>query len=134
MQCMRCGRDTEADQVFCPDCLDEMKNYPVKPDTPVVLPHYGPNVQLKKSASKRTLTNEELTRKLKRRTRLLSSLLSVAVLLALGFGYIAVTLYEEYSDKFLPGQNYSAVKEETTAPSTESVPEASDVSRETMVR
>jgi len=122
MQCMRCGRDTDMDQVFCQDCLDEMKHYPVKPDTPVILPHYGPNMQLKKLPAKRTLSSEELTKKLKRRIRLLSALLSVAVVLALAFGYIAVTLYDEYSEKFLPGQNYSAVKEETTAPSTETAP------------
>ena len=112
MQCMKCGRDTDADQVFCQDCLGEMDQYPVKPDAPVVLPHHSSNVFPKKMPAKRTLTSDELERKLKRRTRLLSALLSVAVLMAMAFGYISWKLYHEYSNKFLPGQNYSVVQED----------------------
>ncbi len=38
MQCIRCGREIPAGQVFCRDCLDEMARCPVKPGTPVQLP------------------------------------------------------------------------------------------------
>ena len=37
MGCLKCGADTAKDQVFCDACQEEMKQYPVKPDTPVQL-------------------------------------------------------------------------------------------------
>ena len=38
MQCIKCGKDTENDQVFCDDCLNAMEEYPVKATTTVHLP------------------------------------------------------------------------------------------------
>lgn len=38
MNCMKCGRETGDGAVFCEKCLNLMKEYPVKPGTPVVLP------------------------------------------------------------------------------------------------
>ena len=38
MSCMRCGKETEADNVFCNECLEDMKRHPVKPGTPIQLP------------------------------------------------------------------------------------------------
>lgn len=39
MSCMRCGKETEVHQVFCTECLADMERHPVKPDTPIQLPH-----------------------------------------------------------------------------------------------
>ena len=38
MNCLRCGRETENQQVFCKACLDYMALHPVRSDTPVYLP------------------------------------------------------------------------------------------------
>ena len=38
LRCMKCGRDTEEGRTFCPDCMEDMKNYPVRPGTVVRLP------------------------------------------------------------------------------------------------
>lgn len=38
MQCIKCGRDTENNQVFCPECLASMDQAPIKPGTPVSIP------------------------------------------------------------------------------------------------
>ncbi len=38
MKCMRCGNQTEENQVFCAECLEDMERQPVKPGTPVLLP------------------------------------------------------------------------------------------------
>lgn len=38
MKCIRCARDTTENHVFCDECLKEMELYPVRSDTPVVLP------------------------------------------------------------------------------------------------
>lgn len=38
MNCVKCGRETGEDQVFCELCLSEMENYPVKPGTAIHIP------------------------------------------------------------------------------------------------
>lgn len=38
MNCIRCGREIEAEQVFCAECLEDMERHPVKPGTPIQLP------------------------------------------------------------------------------------------------
>ena len=37
MNCMKCGREIALGQVFCKECLADMSQYPVKPETPVPL-------------------------------------------------------------------------------------------------
>ena len=39
MACLRCGKPTEENQVFCPECLEVMESQPVKPDTPIQIPN-----------------------------------------------------------------------------------------------
>lgn len=39
MNCIRCGKETEENHVFCDECLKDMEQYPVKPGTPIVLPN-----------------------------------------------------------------------------------------------
>lgn len=38
-QCLKCGKKTEGNSVFCGECLTVMERYPVKPGTVVHLPH-----------------------------------------------------------------------------------------------
>ena len=38
MNCMKCGRETKEDAVFCEDCLDHMNRHPVPPNTLVYVP------------------------------------------------------------------------------------------------
>lgn len=118
MQCMKCGRDVEAGQVFCEICLADMEKYPVKPGTVVTLPHYQRQAQPKKTA-KRVVPLDEQLRKAKKRNRILALVLVLVILAAAGFAWLAASLYIEYDGKFLPGQNYSAVgsDETTEAPS-----------------
>ena len=37
-QCLKCGKKTEAQSVFCGECLAVMEHYPIKPGTVVHLP------------------------------------------------------------------------------------------------
>lgn len=39
MNCLRCGKETEENQVFCKECLEDMERHPVKPGTPIQLPN-----------------------------------------------------------------------------------------------
>ena len=119
MQCMKCGRDLDENQVFCDICREDMKEYPVKPGTVVLLPHYQrPYTQPKKTV-KRVVPLEEQFRKVKSRNRILAWLLAGTITVAAGLGYLAAALYIEYVGKFLPGQNYSVKSTEPPSEPTE---------------
>ena len=118
MGCMKCGRDIVEGQVFCPECLEKMEKYPVKPGTPVLLPNRRKEMP-KKAPTRRKLSSEEQIRRLRRLNRTLSFLLALSLMVTIFLGYIAVLHFME-EEKFLPGQNYTSI---VTAPT--------DVSRET---
>ena len=80
--CLKCGRETISEQVFCVNCLADMSKYPVLPGTVVQLPLRKDPVPVKKQpAKKRSVSPEEQIRNLKHRCRVLTLLV---VLLAWG--------------------------------------------------
>lgn len=107
MTCLKCGRNTKDDHVFCDECLVVMERYPVKPGTPVHLPHHAfVQTPRKTTPRKRTLSPEEQIAGLKRnlrRSRLVGLVLLVALSLA------TVLLVREFAGKDIPaiGQNYT---------------------------
>ena len=116
MNCVKCGREIEENQVFCPDCLTEMDGYPVKPGIVVHIPKHSGADEEKKSLirKKPILTPEEQIRKLKRRL-LWARMTVAALLLACGIlcfvvGKVAVEL-DFYR---IIGQNYSTVETANT--------------------
>lgn len=113
MGCMKCGRDMEDGQVFCVECLEVMKKYPVKPGTVVTIPARRNDGPVRRTPRKRTLSPEEQVKKLRRRCRVLGLLLALCVALSCVLGWFALEHFLE-GETFLPGQNYSAL--ETTVP------------------
>lgn len=107
MNCMKCGVEIEAGQVFCQDCLAEMANYPVKPGTAVQLPRTQEGLPSKKPVHRRAPSAEEQVKSLKKLLRVLTVgwLITLALLAALVYPAIAHLM----EDDFLPGQNYSSV-------------------------
>ena len=110
MNCMKCGRETRGEDVFCQDCLTEMKKYPVDPGTVVLLPKREENHFIKKPQPKRRAapTPEEQIKSLKIRLRI------VTVMLLISLTLMAVLVYpvaRELLDdpRFRPGQNYNTV-------------------------
>lgn len=92
MNCMKCGREIPAGQVFCDGCLEIMKQYPVKPDTAVSLPRNRQNAAAKKPASRRRpLSPEEQVPILKRscrRLRFCVAFLSLLLVAAAVFAFL----------------------------------------------
>lgn len=118
MQCMKCGRDLESGEVFCAECREAMKQYPVKPGTVVQLPHRTDDAASKKPQPRRkSVSQEEQLEMLKDLTRRMALALVVAIALVVGLGYAVVKQYLENRDKLAPGQNYSVMS--TEAPTTE---------------
>ena len=70
MYCIKCGKDTKSECIFCDSCLDSMEKYPVKPGTPISLPVRQPLAPIKKTQTRRKLELEEKVLHQKRSIRL----------------------------------------------------------------
>lgn len=96
MPCIKCGRKLEDGQTFCPGCLEEMTEYPIKPGTPVLLPQHPKDLPEKTRQKKRELKPEEQIRQLKSANWWLK--LTVIALVA-AFALLAVLLLIMLSDR-----------------------------------
>ncbi len=82
MYCLKCGKETGSEKIFCESCLASMEKYPVKPGTHIQLPRRDAPVTVKKQARRRSLNQDEIIRRQKRALRILSAcLLVVSILL-----------------------------------------------------
>lgn len=90
MYCLRCGVETDKEQVFCNKCLDNMERHPVKPGTPIKIPLRESNSTAKKNNRRKTVTPEEQVVRLKVGIRTLWALLLTAWVLIgiLAFLYV----------------------------------------------
>ena len=116
MNCLKCGRELEMEQVFCDDCLLEMEKYPVKPGTVVQLPHRRETTNVRKSQFRRkaNLPLEDQVKSLRFRVRLLTILLAVVSILLILLSYPAIK--EILDEDYLPGQNYTSFSQAETTP------------------
>lgn len=123
MNCVKCGREIEHDQVFCPVCLEGMEAYPVKPGTVVHIPKRPEQETEKKAAPrKKVLSPEEQIQRLKKkvvRLRIgLAVMLLLCGLLCFAVGR-AVTELDFY--RFL-GKNYNTVETSPTETAATAAP------------
>lgn len=109
MNCMKCGREIQQGQVFCPDCLEDMEKYPVKPGTVVQLPARPKQAPVKKPNRRRThtLAPEEQVPRLRRHIRWLRLFLLMALAALALTGWLFVQELYEDGEVLLPGQNYA---------------------------
>ena len=108
MQCLRCGRETEEDRVFCFLCESIMVKQPVKPNTVVTIPERSVRYRNNAPARKPQKTEDD-TEQLRRtilQLRLWVCMLMAALMLCVG-----VLTWQELSreDKPAIGQNYNSV-------------------------
>ena len=122
MNCMRCGREIPLDQVFCSECLENMKRHPVKPGVVIQLPKREEDVFLRRPAKHVSVTPEKQLERVRQRSRLISTFLILLVLLAAAVGFLSGMHLERHRIIDHMGQNYST---------SESTEESKNVSRET---
>lgn len=114
MSCLRCGRDTEENQVFCRLCLKEMEKYPVKPGTAVQIPIYPVETENRKSKAKPP-TLEETYQKLRHTYRILLVVLAgVIILFGLTLGMLISTRNRMQKMTTPPLQNFNTTQTTTT--------------------
>lgn len=111
MNCMKCGRETEEDQVFCRACLEEMEAHPVKPGTVVLIPSRKEEEELRKSQHRKKQLPSLSEQNIRLKKKLLWARIALAVLLLLcgllcfAVGRVAI----EWDAEQAMGQNYSTV-------------------------
>ena len=106
MYCMKCGREVEGEQVFCPDCLAQMEQEPVPMNASVKIPHQPPrNSRMRRP----TVHLEEEVRRLDRANQRLRAWI---ILLATATVLLAMALYHREMVKVVEdlGKNYSIVE------------------------
>ena len=104
MNCVKCGKDTTDNNVFCPDCLAQMADYPVKPGTPVMIPEHNP--PRRPPARKfRAPEPEEVIRRQKKLIRLLAVSAAVLFIAWVLTTVMAVRMLME-EDRVPIGQNF----------------------------
>ncbi len=107
MYCLKCGRETTAEQIFCDSCLTDMEKYPVKPGTAIHIPSRPAQEPQKKPTRKRQQKPEELlehAHKLNRRLLLVIAVL--ALLLCITGGKLLLELTSQEDDR-PTGRNYT---------------------------
>ena len=115
MYCLKCGNETENEQIFCQHCLDIMEKYPVRPGTIARIPHRSANATAKKQNRRKTPSLEEQVVHLRVVIRTLLAMLGTA-LIVLG---IFVWLYmdaiknQPISPQPSKGTNYQVVEQES---------------------
>ena len=111
MHCLRCGRETENEQVFCFLCESVMVKHPIKPHTVVTIPDRAAATQ---AAPVRKPAWQEVDPAPLRRT--IGHLrLWVGMLLAMLMLCAALLTWQELrrTDGPAIGQNYSSITEQT---------------------
>ena len=83
MYCLRCGKETEEDKVFCGSCLESMDAYPVKPGQPIILPNRPTPQQVKKGRRSKPASTEELLDTIRRQLKITGRLFLITALLLL---------------------------------------------------
>ncbi len=122
MNCIKCGRKLKDSQVFCPDCQEDMKNYPVKPGTPIQLPIQPKPVSAKKRGSRRKklLKAEDQLLRMRSTIRWLTFTLAVSLLAFLVTAVLVLMLLDQRGGPVPEDQALGIV-------------EQADVSRETYI-
>lgn len=111
LNCIKCGKETTREQVFCDDCLLASESYPVNPSTVVLLPQRDPSWD-KPPVFEKEKTEADIIRNLRRIIRWLALTIAVlTVLLGLLAGIFINYLSQSQQDPNI-GQNYSTFGEE----------------------
>ena len=106
MECMKCGKETEAAQVFCPECLEQMANYPVNPGTPVQLPTRPASTE-KQASRKRERTAEQTITDLQKLIRWLTATIAILSLLLCATAAFLIHTLDKQASADIIGRNYT---------------------------
>ena len=113
MYCMKCGRQTQEDQVFCDSCLETMERYPVKPGTVISLPQRNTPAQEKKSTHRKEPSAAEQLAQLRRMIRWLTVIIAVLSFLLCATAVMLIRMLDTQTPARTIGQNYTTTSSGT---------------------
>lgn len=111
MNCMKCGRETKSDAVFCQDCLEHMERHPV----PEHMLAYVPSEKDRAAAAKKHTTPhivasaEDQVKRLKREGDMLRLMVILFALLSMFLGIVSMETLNELKLSQFIGKNYTTV-------------------------
>lgn len=81
MNCIKCGKECKGKHIFCDECRNGMREYPVKPGTPIYLPARSALAQERKRdpKKKRATKAEDMISRLRSANRWLIAALVVCL-------------------------------------------------------
>ena len=110
---MKCGKEIGEGAVFCESCIAVMKQYPVKPGTPVLLPQrLEPQSAKKTPTRKKAPTAEEQLTKARRSLQWLGTALAVTLLLLFFALFFIYESWKPTAPDSNIGQNYNTISAE----------------------
>ncbi len=104
MQCLKCGRDTEKNGVFCGSCLENMEKHPVRQGTYIQLPKRD---EKRLPPKKRPPTPEEVVLRQRRTIRNLRRTVAALFLLLLAAAAALAWKLDIKDINLNTGKNYS---------------------------
>lgn len=114
MNCLKCGREVEENQVYCSRCLEKMAQYPIKPDIRVHIPQRANSPAPRKPAHRRRVINpeEQILRLHTHMRRLIITTVVLSLLLVTALGFLGKILLDRTAKRDT-GRNYNI---QTTCP------------------
>ena len=110
MSCLRCGRETDENQVFCKLCLEDMEKHPVKPGTSVQLPSRSALDTVRKPRVKPPTLEEEYSKLLHTVRILLLVLAALLMAFSISAGLLINLVNQKNEDTLPPGQNFGTAQ------------------------
>ena len=111
MECMKCGRETSGNDVFCAECLKVMDEHPVNSGIPVQI-HPRPEAKRKSPMAKQPKAEETIQKLKKTVSRLKVLCLILTLLLFFTAAALGFSIWHS-DDDFNLGFNYSTANSET---------------------
>lgn len=112
MRCLKCNRETEGNQVFCSECLAQMKKEPIKPGTPITLPKRPPSKP--RVNIRPQIRPEEQIEQLETQVARLHRWIAILVTVLMVLSGVFIYFLSSYDNHFGIGQNYTPMT--TVAP------------------
>lgn len=110
MNCMKCGREIDEKQAFCPKCLELMQANPVKADIVIKLPTRQDAPAKKTQSRKKSRSPQEQVTQLKRRNRWLIAIICLLLVICTGLALLSADALRQLDVQRFLGQNYSTVE------------------------
>ena len=110
MNCMKCGRETKIDNIFCSECLDHMERHPVAENVLVYVPSEKDRAAANKHKIEHPVVSaDDQVKRLHRKVERLRLLVILFMAATMFFAVLSMETLHELNVMNLIGKNYTTV-------------------------